>query len=80
VLGETVTLACFGITAFFLGIEANSRLGEVLGVVGKWVIFAGIGLNSIISISGVVRTWVELVRKFKQVVAQSKAVCSLRVS
>ena len=68
-LGETVTLATFGITAIFLGIEAKSRLGEILGVVGKWVIFTGIGLNSFISITGVVKTLVELVRKYRQIIA-----------
>jgi len=68
VLGEAVTLASFGLAAVFLGVEAKSSAGEVLGLVLKGCIWVGIGGNAALSVAGMVGTWVKLVQRFKIVV------------
>jgi hypothetical protein len=71
-LGEIATFLTFVLVICFLWLEAKSQVGTVLGTVGQIIIMAGIGLNSVISLYGIGKTWVEMVRRFKQVLAHSK--------
>jgi len=62
-LGESFTLLIYLLINCFLWVSAESRLGRGLGTVTKMVLFTGIGANAVISMYGMVKTWINLLRK-----------------
>lgn len=64
---EATTFIVFALAALFLYIPAASALGESLGTVGVWVIYMSIAGNVVLSVVQTIKTWKELVWRFRRI-------------